>query len=82
MRLPLEHARGYHEWESSTPVLDAVGAVVAVASVVIGGHAAIFLAYALRRGDDEVAVQNALFFVGIGIANGSVDALRRWRRHH
>jgi hypothetical protein len=82
MRLPLEHARGYHEWESTTPVLDAVGAVVAVASVVIGGHAAIFLAYALRNGDSATAVQNGLFFVGIGLANGSVDALRRWRRHH
>ena len=82
MRLSWEHARGYHEWESSTPVLDAVGAVVGVASVVIGGHAAIFLAYALRNGDHAGAVQNGLFFVGIGLANGSVDALRRWRRHH
>jgi hypothetical protein len=82
MPLSWEHTRGYHEWESSTPVLDAVGAVVAVASVVIGGHAAIFLAYALRNGDSATAVQNGLFFVGIGLANGSVDALRRWRRHH
>jgi hypothetical protein len=82
MRLSWEHSRGYHEWEGTTPVLDAVGAVVAVASVVIGGHAAIFLAYALRSGDHDAAVQNGLFFVGIGLANGSVDALRRWRRHH
>jgi hypothetical protein len=82
MRLSSEHSAGYHEWESSTPVLDAVGTVVAVASVVIGGHAAIFLAYALRAGDRASAVQNGLFFVGIGVANGSVDALRRWRRHH
>jgi hypothetical protein len=82
MRLASEHSSSYHEWESSTPVLDAVGAVVGVASVVIGGHAAIFLAYALRSGDKASAVQNGLFFVGIGLANGAVDGLKRWRRHH
>jgi hypothetical protein len=82
MHLPFEHSRGYHEWESTTPVIDALGAVVGVASIVIGGHAAIFLAYAMSDGDDSAAVQNGLFLVAIGVANGSVDMLRRWRRHH
>ena len=82
MRRPWRHSRGYHEWPSSTPVIDAIGAVVAVASVVIGCHAALFLALALRQGDDEAAAENALFFVAIGLANGVVDALRHVRRHH
>jgi hypothetical protein len=82
MRLHWEHARSYHEWESTTPVVDALGAVVAVASVVIGGHATLFLAVAVSDGDDVAAVENGLILVAIGIANCSVDLLRRWRRHH
>jgi hypothetical protein len=82
VRRPWEHSRGYHEWPSSTPVIDAVGAVVAVASVVIGAHAALFFAGAVRDGDGETAAENAQIFVAIGIANGAVDALRHWRRHH
>jgi hypothetical protein len=79
---PWRHRANYHEWPSSTPVIDAIGAVVAVASLVIGSHAGIFLLFALRAGDEETAADNALFFVAIALANGAVDALRHWCRHH
>ena len=82
MHVPWRHRPGYHEWCNSTPVIDAIGAVIAVASVVIGSHAGLFLLFALQRGDRETAAENALFFVGIAIANGAVDTLRHWRRHH
>jgi hypothetical protein len=82
MHRPWRHARDYHEWPNSTPVIDAVGAIVAVASLVIGAHAALFLVFALREGNEAVAADNALIFVGIALANGFVDALRHWRRHH
>jgi hypothetical protein len=38
--------------------------------------------FALREGNEAVAADNALIFVGIALANGTVDALRHWRRHH
>jgi hypothetical protein len=76
------HWRGYHEWPSSTPVLDAIRAIVAVASLVIGTYAALFFAAAVRDRDWEVAADCGLFFVGILVANGVVDGLRHWRRHH
>jgi hypothetical protein len=79
---PWRHRPDYHEWHSSTPVVDAIGAVVAMASVVIGSHAALFLLLALRQGDRETAAENALFFVAIAVANGAVDFVRHWRRHH
>ena len=82
MRLPFEHTRGYHEWESMTPVLDAVAAVVGMISIIIGGFAALSLWFSLRDGEAGSAVASAAFFVGIGAANGIVDLLRRWRRHH
>jgi hypothetical protein len=82
MHLPWERTRGYHEWESTTPVLDALGAVVGMISVVVGGHAALALWFALRDGDHAAAMQSGLFFVAIGVANAFVDVLRRWRRHH
>jgi len=63
-------------------VIDVVVSVLAMASVVIGAHATLFLALALSVGDTKTAAANALFFVGIGAANGSVEALRHWRRHH
>ena len=72
---------GYHEWTRSTPVLDAIGAVVAVASIIIGSYAALFLMGAVHRGDTDTAAECGLFFVGIALANGIVDALRHWRRH-
>jgi len=82
MRIPWEHTRGYHEWESTTPVLDALAAVVGMISIVIGGHAALSLWFALRDGEDGAVVESVLFFVAIGAANGLVDLLRLWRRHH
>jgi hypothetical protein len=82
MRLPFEHKRGYHEWESTTPLVDALGAVVGMISIVIGGHAAISLALAVRDDDNSAIFQSVLFFVAIALANGFVDVLRRWRRHH
>jgi hypothetical protein len=63
-------------------VIDAIGAVVAVASLVIGSQAALFLLFALASGDRKTAAENALFFVAIAVANGAVDAVRHWRRHH
>ena len=82
MRIPFEHSRGYHEWESTTPLVDALGAVVGMMSVVIGGHAALALAFAVRDGDKGATAESVLFFVLIALANGFVDILRRWRRHH
>jgi hypothetical protein len=82
MPRPWGHTSTYHAWPSSTPVIDVVATLVAVASVVIGAHAALFLAFALRSGDKATAAENALFFVAIGLANASVDVLRCWRRHH
>lgn len=82
MRLPWEHSRGFHEWESTTPVVDALGAVVGMISVVIGGNAALSLWFAMRDGDDAGILQSGIFFAAIALANGFVDLLRRWRRHH
>jgi hypothetical protein len=79
---PWRHSRGYHEWQSTTPVIDAVRTIVAAASVVIGAHAALFLAIAVRDGDGEAAADCGAFFVAIALANGFVDALRNWRSHH
>jgi hypothetical protein len=74
--------RSYHEWESTTPVVDAIGAIVGVMSVVIGGHAVVFLAVAIRDDDEESVVINLLLLAGIALANAVVDGLRHWRRHH
>jgi hypothetical protein len=82
MRLHVAHRRGYHEWPASTPVIDAIGAVVAVMSVVIGSYAGLFLILAAGAGEWDTAADNALFFVVIAVANGIVDAVRRWYRHH
>ena len=76
------HSSTYHEWASTTPVVDALGAVVGMISVVIGGHAAIALALALRDHDRGAVRESLLFFVAIALANLLVDLLRRWRRHH
>ena len=74
--------RSYHDWPSTTPVVDAIGSIIGVMSVVIGGHAAVFLAVAIRDDDHESAVVNLLLFAGIALANAVVDGLRLWRRHH
>jgi hypothetical protein len=82
MRRPWGHTRTYHEWASMTPVVDVLACIIAVASVVVGGHAGLFLGIALLRGDGALAVETVPFFVAIVIANGLVDILRHWRRHH
>jgi hypothetical protein len=82
MARPWRHSRTYHEWPSATPVVDAIGAIVGAASVVIGGHATVFLAVALRDDDADAAVVNALLLVAIAVANALLDGLRLWRRHH
>lgn len=82
MRLHVSHRPGYHAWPKSTPLIDAIGTVVAVASVVIGGYAGLFLIMAVAAGRWDVAADCALFFVFIAVANAVVDAARRWYRHH
>jgi hypothetical protein len=72
----------YHEWARETPVLDAVGSIVGVASVIVGGHAAAFFAAAVRDRNTGMAVDMLPYFAIIGAANGTVGAVRRWRRHH
>jgi hypothetical protein len=76
------HGRGYHEWRCSTPIIDVARTVIGVASVVIGAHAAMFLAIAISNSDEELIFKNSLFFVGIVVANAFVDGLRHWRRHY
>lgn len=73
---------GYHEWTRTTPVLDAIGAVVAVASIIIGSYATLFLIGAVHQGNGQRAAECGVFFAGIVLANGIVDALRYWRRHY
>jgi len=63
-------------------VIDAIGTVVAVMSVVIGSYAGLFLILAAGAGEWDVAADNALFFLFIAVANAIVDAARRWYRHH
>jgi hypothetical protein len=82
MGLRSRHGRSYHEWPSETPVVDVVRTVIAVASVLIGSYAALFLVLALQAGDGRTAAENALFFVAIALVNGLVDAVRHGRRHH
>ena len=78
----MRHRHGYHAHARSTPVIDAIGSIIAVASVVIGTYALLFLGFAMRHGEDEVAIQNALFLAVIAVANGIFEALRHWIRHH
>jgi hypothetical protein len=82
IRLRPRHRASYHEQPVETPVIDVVRTVIAVASVLIGSYAALFLILALAAGDERLARENALFFVVIALANGVVDAVRDWRRHH
>ena len=82
MTRPWGHSPRYHEWKASTPVIDVVATVLAVASVVIGAHAGLFLAIALSTGNGDAARGSAMFFVAIGLGNGALELLRHWRRHH
>ena len=78
----MRHRPDYHAWPKSTPLIDAIGAVVAVASVVIGGYAGLFLVMAIAAARWEVAADCALFFLYIAVANAAVDIARHWYRHH
>jgi hypothetical protein len=80
LRVP--HAPGYHEWPASTPIVDAIMAVIGVASVVIGGYALLFLGLAALRGNGGLVVDNGLILVGVMVLNGVADGVRHWRRHH
>ncbi len=71
---------GYYERASTTPLLDAAGTIIGVASVVIGGYAALFMAIAIRDGNGGLAFKNSLFIVGVAVANGALSLARRWRR--
>jgi hypothetical protein len=63
-------------------VIDAIGSVVAVASVVIGTYALLFLAFALHHGITVVAVQNGLLLLAIVVVNALFEVFRHWCRHH
>jgi hypothetical protein len=72
----------YHAWVHETPVIDVVVCLVAVVSVVVGGHAGLYFILGAWSGRWDVALAAAQFFVYIAIANVVVDAWRRWYRHH
>ena len=78
----MRHASRYHAYARTTPVIDAIGSVVAVASVVIGTYALLFLAFALHHGNTMVAVQNGLFLLAIAVGNALFEVFRHWCRHH
>jgi hypothetical protein len=78
----ISHRRGYHEWSNTTPLLDMTRVLVGAASVVIGAFALIFAAFANGDGRGAQIVKYVLFLVGIAVANGLVELLIRWRRHH
>ena len=72
----------YHAWVHETPLIDVVMCVVAVASVVVGGHAGLYFMLGAATGRWDIALAAAQFFVYIAIANIAVGAWRRWYRHH
>jgi hypothetical protein len=78
----VRHAQSYHAYVRSTPVIDAIGAIVGVASVVIGSYALLFLGFAMHHGNAAVAVQNGFLLAAIAVANGLFEFLRHWLRHH
>ena len=78
----MRHAHGYHAYARSTPVIDAIGAIVAVASVVIGTYALLFFGLAMHYGYGAVAFQNGLVLAAIALANAAFETMRHWARHH
>jgi hypothetical protein len=64
----------------NTPLIDAIGAVVAVASIVIGSYAGLFLIEAAIAGRWGTVADCARFFVFIAIGNGIIDVARHWSR--
>ena len=82
MSRPWAHTPTYHAWPSSTPVMDVAVTILAVASVVIGAQAGMFVVLALSAGARAAAVDNTLVLLAVGLANGLLEGLRHWRRHH
>jgi hypothetical protein len=78
----VRHASGYHAYARSTPVIDAIGAIVGVASIVIGTYALLFLGFAMHHGNAAVALQNGLVLAAIAVTNVVFEAIRHWIRHH
>jgi hypothetical protein len=78
----MRHAASYHAYTRSTPVIDAIGAIVGVASVVIGTYALLFLAFAMHHGNAAVAFQNGLVLTAIALTNAFFETTRHWIRHH
>lgn len=76
------HRKSYHEWDRSTPLMDAMRPVVAAISVFIASWAVLFLAFAIRDGNRTQIVQYGAFLVVILAVNAAFEAVRRWRRHH
>ena len=72
----------YHEWTSSTPLLDVARVLMAVASVMILCYDLIFLAFALADANWGLAAKYGAFVAVVGAANLAMDVLIRWRRHH
>ena len=77
----MRYAIGHRAEPRDTPVIDAIGSVLGVASLVIGVYALIFLAFAMHHGNTSLAVENGLFLAVIVVVNGLFAALRHWRRH-
>jgi hypothetical protein len=82
MDLRIRHAPGYHEWERSTPVADAVACIVSFASTIVAAYAIIFLMAALRDDNRDIAMHNAAILFSVALLNAAVEMGRRWRRHH
>jgi hypothetical protein len=78
----VRHATSYHAYARSTPVIDAIGSIVAVASVLIGTYALLFLGFAVDAGNTVVAFHDGLVLAGVVVANGLFQAMRHWIRHH
>jgi hypothetical protein len=74
--------RPYHEWTTSTPLLDVARTLVAVASVMILGYDLIFAAYAMADDNWGLVAKYGIFVAAVGAANLAMDVLIRWRRHH
>ena len=78
----MRHAPSYHAYTRSTPVIDAIGAILGVASVVIGTYALLFLGFAMHHGNAAVAFQDGLVLAAIAVANILFETARHWIRHH
>jgi hypothetical protein len=82
LRPRFAHRPGYHEWPCSTPLLDVARILVAVAAVMIGGYALMFLVFAVRDGNWGVVAKYVLIIVTLALWCAVLELLIRWRRHH